>query len=175
MATPNDNERIVEQRRRNGSTRRLWPAGVALLMLLGVLLIPFFRDNETTITDTGATVGEIARDPAGFAGRVVTVSGEVAAVLDTRTVVLGGPRFIGADELLVVCVTSLPAVSGRRPDMPVEVNDILQVTGLVRPFELAAIEDEIGADLDDASFQAWVSKPVLVARVYHITPRQAAE
>ncbi len=175
MAPPDSNERFVVQRGGGGSPRWMWPASLAMLVLLGILLIPFFTDDETTITDTGATAADIVRDPARFIDKAVTVSGEVKSVLDLRAIVLGGPEFIGADELLVVCATSLPVVQGRGPDAPLEPNDILQVTGTVRQFDLAVIEKEIGADLEDAIFSPWTGKAALVARVYHITPRVAAE
>ena len=171
MAPPRGQARFVGQRGGGGSPRWMWLAGLGLLVLLGILLIPFFRDDETTTADTGATVADVARDPARFALQVVTVSGEVRSVLDSRGIVLGGPEFIGADELLIVYATPLPVVSGRRPDAPVEERDILQVTGAVRQFDLATIEKEIATDLDDASFVAWTGKPVLVARIFHITPR----
>ena len=171
MAPPDGHARFVVQRGGGGSPRRMRLAGLALLALLGFLLIPFFRDDETTTADTGATVADIAREPGRFAGKVVTVSGEVKRVLDIRAIVLGGPEFIDADELLIVGATSLPVVSGRAPDMPVAVNDILQATGSVRQFDLAAIEKEAGMDLDDVIFRAWTAKPVLVARIFHITPR----
>lgn len=171
MAPPDGHARFVVQRGGGGSPRWMWLAGLALLALLGILLIPFFRDDETITADTGATVADISRDPARFIDKGVTVSGEVKTLINLRAVVLGGPKFVGADELLVVCTTSLPVVNGRRPDAPVEVNDILQVAGLVRQFDLAAIEKEAGMDLDDVLFRVWAGKPVLVARAYHITPR----
>lgn len=171
MAPPDGHARFVVQRGGESSPRWMWLAGLALLVLLAILLIPFFRDDETTMADTGATVADISRDPARFIDKGVTVSGEVGTVIDSRTFVLGGITFVGADELLIVCTTSLPVVNGRRPDAPVEVSDILQVAGPVRRFDLAAIEKEAGMDLDDLQLRVWVGKPVLVARAYHITPR----
>lgn len=46
---------------------------------------------------------------------------------------------------------------------------VLQVLGSVRSFDLAAIEQESGFDLDDATFASYAGKPVLVANTILVT------
>ncbi len=41
--------------------------------------------------------------------------------------------------------------------------NLVQVRGIVRIFRIADIEREIGADLDDAAWEEWEGKPVVVA------------
>ena len=38
------------------------------------------------------------------------------------------------------------------------------MTGLLRAFDLAAIERQLGLDLNDSLFSGWAGKPALIAR-----------
>ena len=119
----------------------------------------------------GATVSEIARNPGGFAGRVVTVSGEVNRVFGPRWFSIGGEGFGGSEELLVVGPSDVPSLVNRLADSLNVGNDLVQVSGVVRVFEEDAIEKEINADLDGDWWRLYDAKPVLIMTDLDITPR----
>ncbi len=107
------------------------------------------------------TVAEIAGSLSDFTGKQVTVRQEVEQVvgphaftLDEDALLQGG---IDTDVLVVSAQENLPLINDQLRDVPVA------VTGTVRQFELATIEQEIGYDLDDNLFNDWNDRPVIVA------------
>ncbi len=173
MATPNDNERIAVERTRARGGGWLWIIGAIILGVIALLLlIPFFNDESAGI-DTGVTVSEIADAPTTYYDRTVTVSGEVEEVIGPRAFTIGGDEFIGGDQLLVVSADVLPMPAGRPSDAALTANDVIQVTGPVRRFDLAAFEKEIGSDLDDAAFEAYGGQPAIIARSVDLSARAA--
>jgi hypothetical protein len=173
MAQEYDSDQTVVRRRRQGSSWLLWLIGAAVLLALALLLIPFFNERDSAGPDTGATISEITSNPAQYYGKTVTVSGEVDRLLGQRGFTIGGQDFIGGNELLVVGAKPLPAVADRPNNAPLVADDVVQVTGPVRQFDLAAFEKEIGADLDDNLFSAYAGKPAIIAQSVDITPRAA--
>ena len=153
-------------------------AGIVVVGLLVLFLIPVFTEDDE-VGVAGATIDEITDSPGQFLGRTVTVSGEVDAVLGPRAFTIGGDDFIGEDELLVVGANNLPQLIGRS-ELPgraagelLAEDDVVQVTGPVRRFDLAAFEREIGFDLDDNLFRDWAGRPAIVASSLELTPRLA--
>ena len=174
MATPNDNDRIAVKRTRTRGGGWLWVLGAIILGVLALLLlIPFFTDDDSAGLDTGVTVSEIADAPATYIDRTVTVGGEVEQVIGPRAFMIGGDEFIGGDELLVVSANNLPTVADRPAGETLAANDLIQVTGPVRRFDLADFEEEIGFDLDDAAFGAYAGQPAIIARSVDLSPRAA--
>ena len=155
--------------------------GIIVVGLLVLFLIPVFADDGDDLGVAGATIDEITDSPGPFLGQTVTVSGEVDQVLGPRAFTIGGDDFIGEDELLVVGANDLPQLIGRSelPGRPagelLAADDVVQVTGPVRRFDLAAVEREIGFDLDDGLFAEWAGRPAVVARTVRLSPRLDVE
>ncbi|MDP9374472.1 MAG: hypothetical protein M3Q65_18885, partial [Chloroflexota bacterium] len=159
-----------------GAIALLAVGALVTLGLLGLLLFNLLDDDESAGADAGATVAAIADNPSAFYGRRVTVSGEVDEIVGPRAFTIGGEDFVGGDELLVVNADpslriAPPAVSNVPGDGVLDEDDLVQVTGPVRRFDLAEVEREIGADLDDGLFAGWAGKPAVVARQADLTPR----
>jgi len=148
-------------------------AGGAALVALFAACASGQRATPTNpLPDVGVTVSEVAENPLRYAGQVVTVSGEVERIFTPRAFTIGGPDFIGEDELLVVGPSTVPAILNDLADSLAAMNDVVQVTGLVRVFHEDSIEQAIGADLDDDLFDVYDGKPVLVMRDLDVTPRK---
>lgn len=119
----------------------------------------------------GATVKDIVSNPQQAAGKTVVVSGEVNRVFGPRWFSIGGEDF-GGDELLVVGPTRIPKLLDNLADSGKVANDLVQVTGRVRLFDVDAIEDEIGEDLPGGDWwRPYDKKPVVVMTDLDITPR----
>lgn len=119
--------------------------------------------------DVGVTVGEIESNPDRYFGQRVIVSGDIDDVYDP-SFSIGGQGFQG--ELLVV-VPPGAQISGAPPsaeDPPYAEDDIVQVTGTVRPFLVSDIEDELGMDLE-SNIDYEERDPAVVAERVAITPR----
>jgi hypothetical protein len=128
--------------------------------------------TATVPASVGATAGEIADDPDGFIGRWVSLGGEISRVVSPTAFLLGGDDFVGDDELLVVGA-NIPAVQEKALERgPVAEDDIVGVIGPVREFELAAVERDLGTDLDDATFEPYEGRPFVLAQDVRVTPRK---
>lgn len=120
---------------------------------------------------TAVTVPELATDPEDYVGRTVAIAGEVNKVLGPRWFTIGGEEF-GGKEVLVLGNSSAPALVDRLADSAVVMNDIVQVTGVVRVFEEDQLEREIpGIDLDGDIFDPYDAEPVIVMTQLDVTPR----
>ncbi len=82
------------------------------------------------------TVGEVAGNPGEYYGKLITVSGTVDTIL--------GPDGVPLD---------VAALAGQD----------VTVVGRVHQFNLAAFEDQLSVDLEDAHFGPWSGKPAIVA------------
>jgi hypothetical protein len=122
-------------------------------------------------------------DEAEFAGRTLSVTGEVSEVIDPRAFRMGGDDGtlgIGADDgLLVIGAKTLPQWAGsdiREDDLDALEDRTVVATGTVRRFVLVEVEEELDIDLDDEIYVEFEGEPVLVARQVQLTfPDQGVE
>jgi hypothetical protein len=118
-----------------------------------------------------ALVGEIAANPTDYLGRRVSVLSQVARIVGPRSFVVGGDDFVGRGELLVLTARPIDAPPDRPPDLATMPDDLVRVTGRVRALDVAALEAEVGIDLDEHQLAPWIGRPVLVATEVDLTPR----
>ncbi len=177
MATTGYGDDRVAARRRSGGGGAAWAGvvgGIILLLLLALILIPLFADDDSAGPELGATVSDITDNPAEYLGETVTVSGEVDRALGTRAFTIGGQEFYGGDTLLVVSANPLPTTAGRPADDALLTNDIIQVTGPVRRFNVAEFEEAIGTEPEEGVFTQYEGQPAVIARSVDLTPRTGA-
>lgn len=119
---------------------------------------------------TGITVNAIVGSPQAYVGRTVTVTGEVENVLGARAFMMEN-RALGLDEqVLVLSPRALEQVPGWPATEAQLTNSPARVRGVVRLFDLAAIEAELRADLDDSLVLQWAGRPAIVAREISLSP-----
>lgn len=157
-------------------------AACAALPVLALLAISACAPRSSTQSDLDAvvaapphmttTVTEIAANPTRFMGQLVTVSGEVGRIFGPRWFTIGGTEF-RSPEVLVLGGSALPGILSNLADSGKVMNDIVQVTGVVRVFEEDALEREVGGglDLDGDLFDAYDEHPVIVMSDLDLTPR----
>jgi hypothetical protein len=105
------------------------------------------RRDEVTIADSAsaASIADLARDPALWAGRTVVLEGEVRRSEGPRLFVLGEDG-LGEDELLVVVAAD--TTRDGAPAAPAWTEEAeVRVTGTVRPLSPAEIERRLAVDL----------------------------
>ena len=124
-------------------------------------------------TGAGATLAEVLDNPSAYAGRQITVSGEVSDVWTPRAFALGGPAFLDDRRLLVVSRTDLPRVIARDVHDMLALTDIVQVSGTIHIGPLEEVEEDVKFDLPAAAEGLWApDRPVLVAQKLFVTPRR---
>ena len=163
---PIERRPVRSPRRGGGAGAGLMAAlAIAAAIIIGLILWALFDDDDTEGTVArGATIDKIAEDPEAYLGQTVTVGGEVNQILGPQAFVIEGNDIIGGDELLVVGANAMNRIRN---------DEVVQVTGPVRRFDLAQVERDLGVDLDDNLFRDWADKPAIVARNIVATPLAA--
>ena len=161
-----------EPRRRRSRRRRLAAAAAGLAggLLLGACSSTQGLPPDLGLPASTVTVNTIAAAPTEHVGRLVSVSGEINRVFGPRWFSIGGEDF-GGQELLVVGPATVPAIVNSLADSLGAMNDVVQVTGYVRMFDEAAIEQEIGAQIGVRWWEPYERRPVLVMTDLDVTPR----
>ena len=160
--------------------------GAMLLMLAVALFLascggeeaggsPESGGGESAGGAEGVSVATIIDNPEEFYGNQVTVSGLVTEVIGPNAFAIGGDEFIGGESLLIVGAQELPQiVEGVAEGDVVEIKqqDLVQVTGTLRPAEQQEITDEVGYELDNQVFEVFGGEAAVVASQVVVTPQQ---
>jgi hypothetical protein len=118
--------------------------------------------------------GEISANPSQYYGRTLAVSGEVENVYGTNTFTLDEDELFGGNDLLVVVRNAQGA------NTPVEVDQTVATTGVLREFVVADLEREYDFNWDEGLVRQleaeYKTRPVLVVeRVYQSAIPDAAK
>ncbi len=104
----------------------------------------------------------IVNDPDSFYGQVVSVRGEVDSNIDIRGMTIESAIQSG-DKLLILSREALVGIGGGPGVATYRSDDNVRVSGVVRQFNQAEIEQELGIDLDDEIFSTYEGQPVIIA------------
>jgi hypothetical protein len=97
------------------------------------------------LTDVeGVTVSELDDNLDNYISQTVAVRGDVTEIIGANAFQLSDPSVLGGDEVLVVG-TSVNTDT-------IDVENTVEVSGVVHSFDLVVIEEETGLDLDDDLF-----------------------
>ena len=109
------------------------------------------------------TAQQLTGSPESYAGQQVTTSGDLAQILGQRAFVVVDDNVLSRARLLIVSASPLRDDLGQLAEANVVLPDNVRATGTVRSFDLAAIEQQVGAELDDAALAPYAGQPVVVA------------
>lgn len=142
-------------------TQALWNNGTIAAMLLALTFFGCTDPNSNSAnSEANATISEIVNEAnTNLIDKTVTVSGEIEEVISPKAFIIEGERFFNDPELLVLNLGGSPIVNDSN----------IQVTGTVRQFSKAEIENQFDVDLGklEAEFKG---KPVLIATAVVLTP-----
>ena len=172
-----------ERKRGSGSLAALF----ALLFVAALIwaLIATFDSEASAGPETGITLSELASDPEELTGSRVVVSAEISDIVgddegeaETITAATRTPTgfVIGEDDQRVLVVgANMPQLAVLRGNEDIAQGDVVQVSGTVRDFQIAEIEDELGADLADEQFEEFEDRPAIVASDVNLVPTTARQ
>ncbi len=144
----------------------------ALCCAVVIAVLAGCASGNSAPPNIGVTVNDVTESPRSVEGRVVTVSGEVNRIYGPHMFSIGGDDFLEGAELLVFGMSSLPSIVEQMDDTTELMNDIVQVTGMVRMFDEDAIEDDLDIDIDDDLFENMSdNRPVIIASEIDLTAR----
>ncbi len=156
--------------------------GLLLVAALAWALIATFDDEQSAGPEAGITLAELTSDPEGLFGSRVVVSGEISDVvggedeaITARATPATGFVLGEVGQSVLVVGTRIPQLAALRGDEDLAEGDVVQVTGTVREFDLAALEEDLGADLADDAFSPFEDRPVLVASAVNLVPTTARQ
>jgi hypothetical protein len=143
--------------------RRPAVARIAAVAVAGLLALPIVARPASAVQHPTTTVGEIVANAAAFYGQPVTVTGDVDETLGPRAFTLLDDDLLSSESIAVVTARPMQDAAGRPLDLAPLANRTLWITGTVHQFNLAAFEQRLGVDLDDARFAAWAGRPAVIA------------
>lgn len=119
---------------------------------------------QEEVTGEEVSLGDIADDPEAYVGQTVVVTGEVSAIVNDQLFRLNEGNLLGiGDEILVL-----------RPQDQVSVNlaedTRVRVTGTVRRFIQAEIEEDFGFLFDDDLTVEYENRPTIIADSIELAP-----
>ncbi len=136
------------------------------VLLFGLLALSACQSAEPNV---GVTVAEVEQDPEAFFGQTVTVSGEDNDIYGPNAFTIGGEGFAGALLIIVPADAEIQGVNVLDVQ-EWDNDDIVQVTGTVREYIIAEIENEFGIDLvPEIEYEEM--EPAVVADVLYVSPR----
>jgi len=129
----------------------LWAVGWAVFDL-----------DQSNGPEIGVVLSEVASHPQVMWDRTVTVSADVHDLVNDQSMVIGTSSLLHfrTDTLLVLAPRPLAELA----DAPLDEDQTVRVTGVVRRFEPAVLEKELGVSLDDPAITSHGDKVVLVAQ-----------
>jgi hypothetical protein len=150
---------------------------VVLLVVLTVALFPSLRgvyrgvfdEDQSAGPELGVTLSEVVDHPDPMWGASVTISARVDRVIDARTMLIGNDKPVVGDKVLVVGTAELVRLLDQ-PAPLIPVGAVAQVTGVVRPFDIPALEAATGADLDDAALAGYDRRSAMVVDAIALNP-----
>lgn len=118
--------------------------------------------------------GEIAENPQPYYGRTLAVTGEVETLYDSNTFTLDEDELFGGQDLLVL------VRNGNTANTPVQEEQTVAATGVLRPFVAADLEREYDFNWDEGFVRQleaeYQTRPVLIVdRVYQSAIPDAAK
>lgn len=116
------------------------PAAFALAAF--ALLLPACTNGSNE--EIGTEVEEIQGEVNEYVGQEVTVSGEVVEIVDDNAFVLQGEDLFGGERIVVL--SSSPAEN-------IVVGETAIVTGTVRDYTVAEVEEDFGLDLAGSEYE----------------------
>ncbi|MDP8960233.1 MAG: hypothetical protein M3N32_01180 [Actinomycetota bacterium] len=144
------------------SAARALAALLVATLLLGACGREEDRPEAGATSETPAT--SVFAEPKDFVGRDVDVRGRVDSVVSPRMFNLQDLEPSG-DRVQVFT----------KGDPPIDEGQVVRVEGTVREFDLAAFEQELGVELEDRLYDAFIGTAVILARSIEILEERAAD
>jgi hypothetical protein len=160
---------------------RVWPLAALVLELIAFVLLTLwlfpsawdvtnavFDEDQSAGPELGVTFSEVADHPQPMWGHTVIVSARVKEIVNGRVMLLGNDKPVVGDTVLVVSARHLAALCASSPGVGLSDGDVVQVTGEVRRFDAAALEADLGIELDEIA--GYGEEAVLVASAIELNP-----
>lgn len=144
----------------------IWPAYVALVDF-----------DQSGGPEVGVSLSEVARHPSAMWGETVTISAQVNQLLNPHAVLIGNNKPLVGDKLLVVSKSELQdlVLVGEGSGAAIRDSDVMQVSGVVRPYKPDNLESSLGISLDPGALSGYGSNAMLVAESIDVDVPIASE
>lgn len=120
----------------------------------------------TTMGQGGTRVSGILANPEQYYGQNVEIRGGVGQVIEPRALVMLDSRDLrGSSAIPESTITDkgLLVINTSRNNPTLSERQNVRASGVLQPFDIAAIEQNLGVDLDDDLYTEYEDRPVLLA------------
>jgi len=144
-------------------TIALWPS----LWAMTNAVVDF---DQSAGPEIGVGLSEVARHPEVMWGKTVTVSARIDDRLSQHAILLGNDKPLVGDHVLVVGEPELQdlVLVAEAKHAELDAGDVVQVTGVVRPYDPAALTADAGIALDPNAVTGYGGSAVLVAEAIDV-------
>ncbi|PSN12806.1 hypothetical protein C7293_18685 [filamentous cyanobacterium CCT1] len=120
--------------------------------------------TETSDGTTNVQTEEVAENTEGYIGQTVTVRSEPIEVVGDSSFTVSDDQFFGSEPILVINASGEPLLLPEDDDVEV------QVTGEVRNFVIADVEQEYDLTLDPTLYEEYEEQAVIIAQSIALAP-----
>ena len=120
----------------------------------------------TTMAQGGTRVSQITANPEQYYGQQVEVRGGLGQVIEPRALAMLDRRDLrgqGAIPESTITDRGLLVINTNANNPSLSERENIRVRGTLQPFDIAAIEQDLGVDLDDALYTEYEDRPVILA------------
>lgn len=147
-------------------TKSQWTLLLGLTLIALIIGVTAFVISDQSYAERESQIEKLANSPTRYYGDAVTLTGNVATVIDSRAITVTGPGVIN-DTVLVISRQPLVPVGGGLDQTFYKEGTRISLSGEARRFDLTEMEKELGVNLVDEEYAQWEGKPVIIAESIH--------
>ncbi len=120
----------------------------------------------TTMGQAGTPVSAIIDNPERYYGQEVEVSGGVGQVIEPRALAMLDQQDLrapGAIPEATITDRGLLLINTNDANPTLSERQNVRASGVLEPFDIATVEQDLGVDLDDALYTEYEDRPVILA------------
>lgn len=139
----------------------------AIALTVITLLLPGcdYRGPRADVRDRNITAQEVVNETNNLIGRRVTVRSEPIQIVGTNAFTINNKQLFNDENILVINATGTPFT------LPNDNIDI-QVTGVVRQFNVADVAREFDLNLQPDLYREYEDRPAIIAQSLALAPEQ---
>lgn len=145
--------------------QRFFRSTLALGLIAGLMGACAESAPEREVSDgsTNVQTEEIAENTEGYIGQTVTIRSEPVEKVGDNSFTVSDEQFFGSEPILVINASGEPLL------LP-EDGIAVQVTGEVRNFLIAEVDQEFDLTLDPNLYEEYEDQPVIIAQSIALAP-----
>jgi len=149
-------------RENNIQWKSTWGILGGLFLVAFVVGLGAFALVDQNVIGQESQIEKLVQSPRRYYGDEISLVGNVSSVLGSRAMTIEGPGIL-SDEVLVISKNPLVPIGGGFDEALYQAGTRVSIRGEARKLDIDRVEEELGVDLVDSTFEEWIGKPVVIA------------